>query len=162
MTADSIDIRSADIRSASWLLCRVGRRLCALPLDTVVENFRPLPIMPLPDAPRFVLGVSIIRGAPVPVVDIGSLFGEHETSPQRMVTLRVAGRLVALAVDSVLGVRSLGPESFDELPPLLRDAAGDLVSTIGTLDAELLLFLRTARIAPAALSETLAAERSAS
>jgi hypothetical protein len=34
------------------------------------------------------------------------------------------------------------------LPPLLRDAAVEAVAAIGTLDAELLLFLRTARIVP--------------
>jgi purine-binding chemotaxis protein CheW len=156
MTADSIEIRSA-----SWLVCRVGLRLCALPLDNVIENLRPLPIMPLADAPRFVLGLSIIRGAPVPVVDIGSLFGERATAPQRMVTLRADRRLVALVVDSVLGVRSLGPDSSNELPPLLQDAGAELVSAIGTLDAELLLFLRAARIVPDALFESLAAESSA-
>lgn len=156
MTTDTINIRWA-----SWLLCRVGPRLCALPLDNVVENLRPLPIMPLADAPRFVLGVSIIRGEPVPVVDIGSLFGERATAPQRMVTLGADGGLVALVVDSVLGVRSLGLDSVDELPPLLQEAAGDIVSAIGTLDAELLLLLRTARIVPAALFERLAAERPA-
>jgi purine-binding chemotaxis protein CheW len=156
MTTDTIDIRWA-----SWLLCRVGLRLCALPLDNVVENLRPLPIMPLADAPRFVLGVSIIRGEPVPVVDIGSLFGERAAAPRRMVTLGADGGLVALVVDSVLGVRSLGRDSVDELPPLLQDAAGDIVSAIGTLDAELLLLLRTARIVPAGLFESLAAERPA-
>jgi purine-binding chemotaxis protein CheW len=118
--------------------------------------------MPLADAPRFVLGLSIIRGTPVPVVDIGSLFGERANSPQRMVTLGTGGRLVALVVDNVLGVRSLGADSFNGLPPLLQDAGGELVSAIGTLDAELLLFLRTARIVPSALYESLAAERSVS
>jgi purine-binding chemotaxis protein CheW len=157
MTAGSIDTKSA-----SWLLCRVGLRLCALPLDTVVENLRPLPIVALADAPRFVLGVSIIRGSPVPVVDIGSLFGDQATAPQRMVTLGADGRLVALLVDSVVGVRTFGPDLFNELPPLLQDAGGELVSAIGTLDAELLLFLRTARIVPAALFESLAAESLAS
>jgi purine-binding chemotaxis protein CheW len=146
----------------AWLLCRVGLRLCALPLDAVVENLRPLPIMPLADAPRFVLGLSIIRGSPVPVVDIGSLFGERATAPQRMVTLGADGGLVALLVDSVVGVRALGPDLFDELPPLLQDAGGDIVSAIGTLDAELLVFLRTARIVPDALFESLGAERAAS
>jgi purine-binding chemotaxis protein CheW len=155
MTANTIDISWA-----SWLLCRVGQRLCALPLDNVVENLRLLPIMPLADAPRFVLGVSIIRGESVPVVDIGSLFGER-AKPQRMVTLGTDGGVVALVVDSVLGVRSLALDSVDELPPLLQDAAGDLVSAIGTLDAELLLLLRTTRIVPPALFESLAAEKPA-
>ncbi len=155
-------IGAIDIGSAAWLLCRVGPRLCALPLAAAVETLRLLPIRPLADAPRFVRGLCIIRGAPVPVVDIGPLFGEEETRAQRLVTLGVGARLIALMVESVLGVRSLGPESFHELPPLLREASADFVSAIGTLDAELLVFLHTARIVPDAWLDGLGARRSAS
>lgn len=152
----------SDIGSISWLLCRVGPRLCALPLENIVENLRPLPIKPIADAPRFVLGLSMIRGAPVPVVDIGSLFDGRATRPQRMVTLEVDGRLVALVVESVIGVRSLGRDACNALPPLLREACGEVVSAIGTLDAELLLFLRAARIVPDAVLDRLGAEKLAS
>jgi hypothetical protein len=44
----------------------------------------------------------------------------------------------------------------------LRDACGGVVSAIGMLDDEFLVFLRTARTVPDALFETLAAERSVS
>ena len=152
----------SDIASISWLLCRVGPRLCALPLENVVENLRPLPIEPITDAPRFVLGLSIIRGAPVPVVDIGALFDGQATRPQRMVTLEVDGRRIALVVESVVGIRFLGPDACNALPPLLREACGEVVSAIGTLDAELLLFLRAARIVPDAGLARLAAEKLAS
>jgi hypothetical protein len=46
------------------LLCRVDTRLCALPLATVLETLRRLSIEPLAGAPAFVLGRSVIRGAP--------------------------------------------------------------------------------------------------
>ncbi len=131
-----------------WLACRIGRHLCALPSASVVETMRPLPLQAMARAPRFVAGVSIVRGAPVPVVDAAALFGESATDARRLVIVRVAGRTIALRVDSVLGLRDMPGETLSELPPLLRQANADIVSAIGLLDAELLLFLRAARLVP--------------
>jgi light-regulated signal transduction histidine kinase (bacteriophytochrome) len=46
-----------------------------------------------------VCGLSIIRGTPAPVVDIGLLLGEQPTRADRLVAIRVGKRIVALAVD---------------------------------------------------------------
>lgn len=153
---------SPDAPSLPWLLCRAGARLCALPLANVVETMRMLPIEPIVGAPRSVLGLCPIRGAPVPVVDLQVLFAEPESPRQRMVTLKVGGRIVALAVDSVLGVRSLAADASARLPPLLGEAAGDIVSAIGMLDTEFLLFLNSVRIAPPGLSGEVGADEAAS
>jgi purine-binding chemotaxis protein CheW len=151
-----------DTNSAMWLLCRVGRSSCALPLEHVIETLRPLPIEPVTDAPRSVLGLSVIRGIPIPVIDIGALIGESETHPQRMVTLTTGTRRVALTVGSILGVRSFESGSFSALPPLLQEAVGHVVSAIGTLDTELLLLLRAARLVPESWLETIVPMESAS
>lgn len=130
------------------LLCRVGSRLCALPLAEVAETMRPMPVAPLAGAPGFVLGVAIIRGAAVPVVDTAALLGDGDAQATRLVTLRVDGRQVALMVDEVLGVRAMAHESLRDLPPLLRGAPVEAVSAIGALDSELLLVLESARMVP--------------
>jgi purine-binding chemotaxis protein CheW len=138
-----------------WLLCRLGAHVCALPLGHIVEILRPLPIEPVADAPRFVRGLSLIRGSPVPVVDTTLLLDESGAEPERLVMIKIGGRLVALAVTAVLGVRSIDAGSAHPPPPLLREAAGEIVSAIGTLDAELLLFLDAARLVPRELEESL-------
>jgi purine-binding chemotaxis protein CheW len=137
------------------LLFRVRARLCALPLAHVVETMRPLPVEPMAAAPSYVRGLAIIRGAPVPVVDVARLLGDESEPPHasarhlaRFVTIKVADRGVALAVDGVIGVRTLELDSLRALPPLLGDAEVDVVGSIGTLDAELLLVLRSACLAP--------------
>jgi purine-binding chemotaxis protein CheW len=55
---------------------------------------------------------------------------------------------VALAVEEVVGVRDLSAASLAELPPLLGEAAAEVVATVGALDAELLVVLRSARWVP--------------
>lgn len=132
------------------MVCRVGARLCALPLAQVVETMRPLATSPVAGAPCFVSGVAIIRGAPVPVVDAGALLGGGggRADERRLVTLRLGQRQVALAVDAVLGVRELEAASLAELPSLLSDARSGGVESLGALDDGLLLFLDGARLIP--------------
>lgn len=130
------------------LICRVGTNFCAFPLEHIGETMRALPIETLPGAPQFVLGLAIIRGEPVPVVDAARLLSWEGTRPAFFVTVRAGKRRVAVGVDRVLGVRPLPDGSLHELPALLRDASTEVVSAIGALDAELLLVLHSARLVP--------------
>lgn len=149
-SAQRVDHRNADLS----LICRVQTRLCALPLAQVVETLRPLPVEPLAGAPAFVQGLCVIRGAPRPVVDAARLLGTQAGSggspDARFVSVRAGAGQVALAVDAVLGVRRVPPESLQDLPPLLQEAGAEAVAAIGRLDAELLLVLRSSRLLPAA------------
>jgi purine-binding chemotaxis protein CheW len=138
-----------DRTSVPFLICRSDARLCALPLDTVAETMRPLPVTPLAGMPPFLVGVSIIRGAVVPVVDAATLLGSGTAAdPQRVVTLKVGERRVGLLVESVVGVRVIPATSLGEVAPLLREAGDETVSAISTLDSQLLLVLQSARIVP--------------
>jgi len=143
------------------LLCRVHHIVCAVPLAHVIETLRPLPIEPLAGAPGYVCGLSMIRGAPVPVVDTGLLLGTEQARPTRLVTLRAGSRTVAIAVDSVIGVRALRDDDTAPLPPLLRAAGHDAVASLGSRDRELLLVLESARLVPDELFARFASEGSA-
>lgn len=140
-------VGSAATRSGAWLVCRAAGHSCALPLGNVRETMRLLPIEALAGAPPVVLGLARVRGSIVPVIDLGRLFDADDGEPRALVTVALGNRIVALAVDRVLGVHRIADDALQALPPLLRGAAGDVVETIGTLDEELLLFLGTARLA---------------
>ena len=124
----------------------IEARICAIPLVHVVETMRPRPIEPMASSPPFVLGLSVVRGAPIPVVDLGMLIGSHGAAPTRFVTLRTDDRRCALAVDSVVGVDVVDAHKLETLPPLLGDANANVIEAIAPLDARLLVVLRTARI----------------
>ena len=145
----------------SFLLCRVDGRRCGIPLSHVIETLRPLPIQPMADTPAFVLGLSVIRGAPIPVLDAASLLGGEGPSPSstptRFVVLRVSERRVAMAVGAVLGVQTLDRSSLSALPPLLRNAGREMVSALGSSDGELLVILESVRLVPDPVWRRLAA-----
>lgn len=144
----------------SLLLCRSRSRLCALPLQHVRETMRALPLDTVPNMPAFMLGVSVIRGQVVPVLDLASLTGAGASGgAARYVTLNLNQRQVALAVDEVIGVRSLAVP--DGVPPLLDGADAGVLAALTTLDAELLLVLQTGMLVPDALWPLLAAQDAA-
>ena len=140
-----------NIAGETALVCRVSSRFCALPLMHIREVMRPLPIEAIAGVRPPVRGVAIVRGAPVPVLDLSHLLSGREAQPQRFVTLRLGERSVALAVDAVVGIRTIPPNASQELPPLLRDADGEAIARIGTLDAELLVVLQNTRLVPDAV-----------
>ena len=142
------------------LLVRAAGRLCAVPIAHVVEVMRALPVEPIPGAPSFVPGLAIIRGAPMPVVDLGLVTGGRSASG-RFVTLRLGDRRAALAVDAVVGVRTVDARLLQTLPPLLRDAGAEVVDTVGVLDGELLVALRAGRLVPEEVWQALAAREAA-
>jgi purine-binding chemotaxis protein CheW len=101
-------------------------------------------------------GLSVIRGMPVPVVSLALLLGKGgEASVTRLVVMKVQERRVALAVESVIGVRAIGGSAIAGLPPLLANAQVDFVAALGALDARLLVVLESGRIVPDALWSTL-------
>lgn len=138
--------------TGSLLVCRVGSKLCALPLGCLLETMRPLSTEPLPQAPDFVAGVAVIRGRPTPVIDARKLLdGKSEHAPGRYVTLDVdrrGERVAALAVDAIVGVREVTDGVLAALPSLLRAPDGGVLAGFGMLDAELLLVLEQARLVP--------------
>ena len=108
---------------------------------------RPLPIEALAGVP-FVLGASIVRGAPVPVVDVAALLGLEAGEASRFVIVRAGGRRVALLVDAVMDVAALPPEASAAMPPLLAGVS-EAATALGRLDRALLVVLDTARVVPA-------------
>lgn len=90
--------------ASALLLFDVQRRACALPLGPVQETLRPLPVEPISGAVAFVLGASVVRGAPAAIIDAGRLIsGVPLDAPGRWVILEIGdGRRVGLSIAMLL------------------------------------------------------------
>jgi purine-binding chemotaxis protein CheW len=130
------------------VLVRVGAMVCGLRAGDVIETMRPLPIASVSGVPEFVLGLSIIRGRPTPVVDAARLVGAAAAPISRFVSVETGARTVALAVSSVIGLRVIESAAFGELPPLTASMSSDAVSAVGRLDESLLLVLEASKLVP--------------
>src|SRR5258708_27422196 len=81
--------------------------VCAVPLTHLIETMRPLPVEPISGVPSFVQGISIIRGIPTPVVDLGAVLRTPDEMAERFVPLRIVANKLALSGDTLLGVLDL-------------------------------------------------------
>jgi purine-binding chemotaxis protein CheW len=131
-----------------FLVFRVREHLCALPLDHVVETMRLLPVKAFIGVPDAIRGLTVIRGEPTPVVEMGLFLDGVAGSPTRFVTVRTGTHCVALAVESIMGLHYFPLDIVKETPPLLREADTHAVAAVGTLDTELMLVLNTAHLVP--------------
>jgi purine-binding chemotaxis protein CheW len=140
------------------VLVQAGQHLCALPVGAVLETLRPLRLRPLAGAPAGVSGIAVVRGSPVPVVDLAVLVGgAPSASPaRRWVMVRCGARAAALAVDSVVGIRALPPGAV--MAPLVAGAAQGALAELRVRDAQLVLVLEASRLVPEGAFEALERE----
>lgn len=92
------------------LIFELGRWRYGLSLASVREIVSAVTIVPLPGAPRVVLGVINLRGDVVPVLDVRTRFGFTGRVVQHtdhFIVARGGGRLVALLVDRAIRIESL-------------------------------------------------------
>jgi purine-binding chemotaxis protein CheW len=90
----------------SVLLIVVGGSHYAIALKDVAAVMRPLPAHPAPHAPPWVTGLAVIRGSPVPVIDLGRRLGLTQAGPpERLVLVHGPESYLALLVDGLAGIR---------------------------------------------------------
>ena len=135
-----------ETRAAAWLLCQTASRCFGFPAADIAETMRALPVEVVAGAPPFVLGVSVIRGEPVPIVDAAQLLGEQTSSSGRFITMRVGRRLIGFAIESVVGIRSIPAQTLERLPTLL--GSNNAIEAMAALDEGLTFFLNAARAIP--------------
>jgi purine-binding chemotaxis protein CheW len=89
------------------MLLRSGTQTIAIAAASAREVSPRSPSVRLPGAPEFVCGVVNVRGTLVPLVDLGRLLSAEPAHPSGwVVTLDLAGRRCALAVDSLPVLRA--------------------------------------------------------
>ncbi len=144
-TAGRESVRDGVLGAARlFLICRTGTRHFAVETCDVIETLRPFAIEALADVPPFVRGYAMIRGKPVALVDIGMLLGEAGADHQRIVTVRAGKNNVGLLVDAVIDLRVFPPDLLSDMPALF--GSNEAFEAIATLDEELVVFLKAARV----------------
>ena len=118
---------NADVCSRVILGCfRVGDAHVALDVGQVREVVRWQPVTPLPRAPALIEGVVDLRGAVVPVVDLGRVLSGRpvERGPQaRIAVVEVDGLAMGLLVDDAIEVITVDGAALED-PPALATQSG--------------------------------------
>jgi purine-binding chemotaxis protein CheW len=141
--------RRSEATTKSLVGFRVGGVHYAADIMRVREIVNPLPLVSVPHAPAFVLGVADHRGNVIPIVDLRSRFGLPPDSSGRgkWILAEALGRDVGLSVDEVTQVFGRPPEGVRPPPELARGPAGDFVHGVMSLHGELVFLLDLDRLA---------------
>jgi chemotaxis signal transduction protein len=108
--------------SAGFVLFRLGPRTFATPLDDVREIVRLTALERLPGMTPPLAGVIVLRGTPLPVLDVRAGLGDERGD---VLVIEIDAETVGVAVDAVIAV--LHP---DELPATDAPAPATLPSYV--------------------------------
>jgi purine-binding chemotaxis protein CheW len=112
---------------------RVGSAVYALDVAHVREVVRWQAVTPLPKAPRLIEGVIDLRGAVVPVVDLGRVLGAAAVTAgpgARILIVAEGGLVMGLAVDAALAVMSVDATELEDPPALATQAGYDAARAV--------------------------------
>ncbi len=100
---------------------------------------------PLPHAPSTSRGVINLRGAVLPVVDLGSLLGLSATAATKqnvIIVVESVGQVVGLLVDGVSDILTLTNEMLQPAPPIAAGAGISNIAGLVEIEGRLLTLLR--------------------
>lgn len=112
---------TAAAQAQRYVLADAGATLIALPLHAVVQGLAwPAQMRTVPRRAGALCGVIDVQGEPVAVIDLARWvdLGGTPREPrryERLLVLREAGRLVAIAVDAVRGMETLAADAVSRI-----------------------------------------------
>jgi purine-binding chemotaxis protein CheW len=130
---------------------RIGDQEFCVDIMAVREIRGWTPATPLPRAPGFMKGVINLRGAVLPIVDLGSRFGLTTSEPSArhvIMVAHIAGRLVGLLVDAVSDIIQLTDEAVQPTPDVASDEVRTFVKGIFAIDGRMISLIDLDHILP--------------
>ena len=125
---------SADGGSRVVLACfELRGRSCALDVAQIREVVRWRAPTPLPGAPPLIDGVIELRGAMVPVVDLGRALGGGSLEPDaqtRILLVEADELVVGFAVDAAHSVRAVDAALLSDLPALASQTGYEMARAL--------------------------------
>ncbi len=109
------------------LAFKLGREMYAVPIAQVREVMKLWAITPVPNSPGHVLGVTTLRGAVLPVIDLCRILGIPEGQrgeKSRIVVASINDERTGIVVDRVEGVIRIREDEIRPAPETIEQKAG--------------------------------------
>lgn len=139
--------------AGQYLTFALAKELFAVDIHAVREIIEYGHLTSVPMMPPSILGVINLRGAVVPVIDLGLRFGGSATliGPRTcIVILEIATgdglRVIGMVVDAVSEVLELSAEQIEPAPSFGNRIRADFIRGMGKLDERLVVLLDVGRV----------------
>ena len=130
---------------------RIGRQEFCVNVMSVREIRGWTPATPLPHAPPFMRGVINLRGAVLPVVDLGARLGIGSADPTArhvIIVTRIGDQLVGLLVDAVCDILTVTDDALQPTPDIAYDLAKTFVRGLLPVDGRMISLISLDRMLP--------------
>jgi purine-binding chemotaxis protein CheW len=127
----------------------IGEQEFCVDITSVREIRGWSPATPVPHAPPFMLGVINLRGAVMPVIDLGGRLGMATTPPTArhvIIVAKMGDHSVGLVVDAVCETFAVKPEQVQPLPELGGEACSSVVQGFLQIDDRMISLISLDRL----------------
>ncbi len=103
----------------------------------------------MPQAPRFVEGVTNLRGKVLPVIDLRRRFGlppQEPTKDSRIIVISMDATEVGMIVDSVSEVLTIQDQNVEPTPALATSVDSKFITGIAKVDQRLVILIDLQKI----------------
>ena len=129
-----------------------GSQSFCIEITQIREIRRWTPVTILPHSPGYVLGVINLRGAVIPILDLGAKlgFGATDPSPRHVIIIiSFDDRTIGLLVDSVSEILSVKSEELKETPRLREDETTRCVRGVIAIEDDMTRVIDLSTVMPA-------------
>lgn len=130
---------------------RIGDQEFCVDIMLVREIRGWTPATPLPQSPAFVKGVINLRGAVLPIVDLGARLGLGMAEPSArhvIIVVQVERQIVGLLVDAVSDIITVTDDMVQPTPDVASDLARNFVKGLLAIDGRMVSFISLDRVLP--------------
>lgn len=130
---------------------RIGDQEFCVDIMAVREIRGWTPATPLPRSPSYMQGVINLRGAVLPIIDLGARFGLATSDPTERHVIMVAqlhDRTVGLLVDAVSDIIQMTDDQVQPTPDVGSDHAKSFVKGIFAVDGRMMSLIELDHVLP--------------
>ena len=139
---------------------QIGAQEFCVDITSVREIRGFTPATPVPHAPAYMRGVINLRGAVMPVIDLGARLGMQTSEPSArhvIIVARVGDHSVGLVVDAVCETFAVTPDQVQPLPELGSGAARSVVRGFLQVEERMISLISLDQILDGAVADAKAA-----
>lgn len=144
------DTTSTNDRNARKIVAfRLGKEEYGVDIMTVREIRSWTATTALPKAPGYVRGVINLRGAVLPIVDLGArlgMVGTDDHPSNVIIVIEDDGRLIGLLVDAVSDILTISEESFLPTPDIPSANIQQFIECVATIEDRMIQLVATEEI----------------
>ena len=126
------EVAEHELNFKKMLIFLCGEQHFAIDIMSVREIIKPVVLTRLPNVPKFVYGITNLRGNIIPILHLGFRLSEQDvviSKNMRYIVVEGRGKMFGLMVDSIKQVASVNDTDFQEPDHYLSDISQECIES---------------------------------